>query len=41
MQNLVDPDEQLDLDGLSHADRRGRIRNAVLPDAATAIADTQ
>ena len=36
----MDPEEQLELDGLSDADRRERIGNAVPLDAATAIADT-
>ena len=40
LQSLVDPEEQLELDGLSDADWRERIGNAVPPDAATAIADT-
>ena len=40
LQSLVDPEEQLELDDLSDADRRERIGNAVRPDAATAIADT-
>ncbi len=40
LQSLVDPEEQLELDGLSDADWRERIGNAVPPDAATAIAST-
>jgi len=40
LQSLVDPEEQLELDGLSDADWRERIGNAVPPDAAKAIADT-
>ena len=40
LQSLVDPEEQLELDGLSDADWRERIGNAVPPDAATDIADT-
>ena len=35
-----DPEEQLELDGLSDADWRERIGKAVPPDAATTIADT-
>lgn len=38
LQSLVDPDEQLELDGLSDSSWRERIGNAVPPDAATAIA---
>ncbi len=40
LQSLVDPAEYLELDGLSDADWRERIGNAVPPDAAQAIADT-
>ena len=40
LQSLVDPEEYLELDGLSDADWRERIGNAVPPDAAQAIADT-
>jgi site-specific DNA-cytosine methylase len=40
LQSLVDPEKQLELDGLSDADWRERIGNAVPPNAATAIADT-
>jgi site-specific DNA-cytosine methylase len=40
LQSLVDPEEQLELDGLSDADWRERIGNAVPPEAAKAIADT-
>ena len=40
LQSLVDPEEQLHLDGLSDASWRERIGNAVPPDAAQAIADT-
>ncbi|WP_227323534.1 DNA cytosine methyltransferase [Acidisoma silvae] len=40
LQSLVDPEEYLKLDGLSDADWRERIGNAVPPDAAQAIADT-
>ncbi|MBN9560889.1 MAG: DNA cytosine methyltransferase [Alphaproteobacteria bacterium] len=40
LQSLVDPEEQLELDGLSDAEWRERIGNAVPPDAAMAIADT-
>jgi site-specific DNA-cytosine methylase len=40
LQSLVDPEEQLELDGLSDADWRERIGNAVPPDAAAAIAST-
>jgi hypothetical protein len=36
----VDPEEQLEWDGLSDADWRERIGNAVPPDAAAAIAST-
>jgi site-specific DNA-cytosine methylase len=38
LQSLVDPEEQLELDGLSDSDWRERIGNAVPPDAAEAIA---
>jgi site-specific DNA-cytosine methylase len=38
LQSLVDPEEQLDLDGLSDSAWRERIGNAVPPDAAEAIA---
>ena len=40
LQSLVGPEEQLELDGLSDADWRERIGNAVPPDAAQAIAST-
>ena len=40
LQSLVDPEEYLELDGLSDADWRERIGNAVPPEAAKAIADT-
>lgn len=40
LQSLVEPEEQLELDGLSDAAWRERIGNAVPPDAAKAIADT-
>ena len=40
LQSLVDPEEYLELDGLSDADWRERIGNAVPPDVAQAIADT-
>ena len=40
LQSLVEPEEQLELDGLSDAAWRERIGNAVPPDAAQAIADT-
>ena len=40
LQSLVDPEEQAELDGLSDADWRERIGNAVPPDAAQAIAET-
>jgi len=39
LQSLVDPEEQLELDGLSDQDWRERIGNAVPPDAAQAIAE--
>lgn len=38
LQSLVDPEEYLELDGLSDSDWRERIGNAVPPDAAAAIA---
>lgn len=38
LQSLVDPEEYLQLDGLSDSDWRERIGNAVPPDAAEAIA---
>ena len=38
LQSLVDPEEQLELDGLSDQAWRERIGNAVPPDAAEAIA---
>jgi site-specific DNA-cytosine methylase len=38
LQSLVDPEEYLELDGLSDSDWRERIGNAVPPDAAEAIA---
>lgn len=40
LQSLVDPEEQLELDGLSDQGWRERIGNAVPPDAAQAIAET-
>lgn len=40
LQSLIEPEQQLELDGLSDADWRERIGNAVPPDAAQAIADT-
>ena len=40
LQSLVDPEEHLALEGLSDAAWRGRIGNAVPPDAAQAIAET-
>lgn len=40
LQSLVDPEEHLELEGLSDATWRERIGNAVPPAAATAIADT-
>ncbi|WP_347558522.1 DNA cytosine methyltransferase [Robbsia sp. KACC 23696] len=40
LQSLVDPEEQLELDGLSDQDWRERIGNAVPSDAAQAVADT-
>ena len=40
LQSLVEPDEQFELDGISDAEWRERIGNAVPPDAAKAIADT-
>ncbi|PZP42895.1 MAG: DNA cytosine methyltransferase [Azospirillum brasilense] len=40
LQSLVEPEEHLELDGLSDADWRERIGNAVPPDAAAAIAST-
>ena len=40
LQSLVDPEEQLELDGLSDANWRERIGNAVPPDSAAAIAST-
>ena len=39
LQSLVEPEEQLELDGLSDQAWRERIGNAVPPDAAEAIAD--
>lgn len=39
LQSLVDPEEQLELDGLSDQAWRERIGNAVPPDAAQAIAE--
>ncbi len=39
LQSLVDPEEQLELDGLSDSAWRERIGNAVPPDAAQAIAE--
>lgn len=38
LQSIVDPEEYLELDGLSDSDWRERIGNAVPPDAAEAIA---
>lgn len=38
LQGLIDPEEQIELDGLSDSARRERIGNAVPPPAATAIA---
>lgn len=38
LQSLIDPEEQLELDGLSDSDWRERIGNAVPPSAAEAIA---
>ena len=40
LQSLVDPEEHLELEGLSDAGWRERIGNAVPPDAAQAIAET-
>ena len=40
LQSLVDPEEHLELEGLSDASWRERIGNAVPPAAATAIANT-
>ena len=40
LQSLVDPEEHLELEGMSDATWRERIGNAVPPAAATAIADT-
>ena len=40
LQSLIEPEEQLELDGLSDAAWRERIGNAVPPDAAQAIAST-
>ncbi|GAV36298.1 hypothetical protein ROTAS13_03985 [Roseomonas sp. TAS13] len=40
LQSLVEPEDYLELDGLSDADWRERIGNAVPPDAAAAIAST-
>lgn len=39
LQSLVDPEEQLELDGLSDSAWRERIGNAVPPDAAQAVAE--
>jgi hypothetical protein len=39
LQSLVEPEEKLELDGLSDSAWRERIGNAVPPDAAQAIAD--
>lgn len=39
LQSLIDPEEHIELDGLSDSAWRERIGNAVPPDAATAIAD--
>ena len=38
LQSLLDPEEQLELDGLSDTDWRERIGNAIPPDAAEAVA---
>lgn len=40
LQSLIEPEEYLELDGLSDSAWRERIGNAVPPDAAKAIADT-
>ena len=40
LQSLVEPEEHLELEGLSDSDWRERIGNAVPPDAAAAIAST-
>lgn len=40
LQGLIDPEEQLELDGLSDGAWRERIGNAVPPPAAEAIANT-
>ncbi len=40
LQSLVDPEEHLELEGLSDAGWRERIGNAVPPDAAQAVAET-
>ncbi len=40
LQSLYDPEEQMELDGLSDSAWRERIGNAVPPDAAQAIAET-
>ena len=40
MQSLLDPEEMLELDGLSDSAWRERIGNAVPPAAAQAIAET-
>ena len=40
LQSLIEPEEQLELDGLSDTAWRERIGNSVPPDAAQAIADT-
>jgi site-specific DNA-cytosine methylase len=40
LQSLVEPEEQLELDGLSDGAWRERIGNAVPPDAAQAIGET-
>ena len=40
LQSLVEPEEHLELDGLSDSGWRERIGNAVPPDAAAAIAST-
>lgn len=39
LQSLIDPEEYLELEGLSDSNWRERIGNAVPPDAATAIAE--
>ncbi|MBR7784597.1 DNA cytosine methyltransferase, partial [Undibacterium sp. LFS511W] len=39
LQSLIEPEEYLELEGLSDSNWRERIGNAVPPDAATAIAE--